>query len=110
MSEHMFKRDRKSWYQLPGESDDAYRAFCLSLNMGRQRLLNKLAAMVDKWTINEWLLSVEQLGLWARTFAWTKRVELCERFIHDELLKGRPHLPDDCTRQQETKLLTSTHK
>ncbi|MGB8310580.1 MAG: hypothetical protein WCE81_01795 [Halobacteriota archaeon] len=104
----LFKSDRKTWYQLPSEGDDAYRAFCLFLNMGRQRSLNKLAAMIDKWTINKWPLSVEQLGLWAHIFAWTKRVELCERFIHDELLMGSSHLPDDRTRQQETKLLTST--
>ena len=65
MSEHVFKRDRKPWYQLPGESDDAYTTFCLFLNMGCQRLLNNLAAMIDKWTIDKRLLSVEQLGLWA---------------------------------------------
>jgi hypothetical protein len=76
--------------------------------MGHQRSLNKLAAMIDKWTINKWLLPVEQLGLWGCSFAWTKRVELFERFIHNALLKGSSHLPNDCTRQQETMLLTST--
>jgi len=70
--------------------------------MGCQRSLNKLAAMIDKWTIDKRQLYVKQLSLWARTFAWTERVELCERFTQDELLKGSSHLPDDHTRQQET--------
>ena len=78
--------------------------------MGCQRSLNKLAAMIDKWTIDKRLLSIEQLGLCAYIFAWTKRVELCERFIQDELLKGDIHTRGDRMRQQKAKLLTSTPK
>jgi len=49
-----------------------------------------------------------QLGSWAYVFAWAKRIKLCERFIHNELLMGSSHQPDDRTRQQETKLPPST--
>jgi hypothetical protein len=95
----VFQSDKKPWYQLRGESDDAYSAFCLFSNMGHQRSLTKLATMINKWTTIELLPSAEQLNLWAKSFSWTKRVELCEQFIHDELLSGRAHLQGDCTLQ-----------
>ena len=78
--------------------------------MGCQRSLNKLAAMIDKWTIDKRLLSIEQLGLCAYIFAWTKRVELCERFIQDVLLMRDTHTRGDCMLQQKAKLFTSTPK
>ena len=40
--------------------------------------------------------------------AWAKRIKLCERSIHDQLLMGSSHQLDDRTRQQETKLLPNT--
>lgn len=95
----MFRSDKKPWYQLRGEGDDAYRAFCLFLNMGRQRSITKLATMIDTLEIIKLLPSAEQLNLWAKIFSWTKRVELCEQFIHDELVSGSAHLQGDRTSQ-----------
>ena len=48
------------------------------------------------------------VGLMGLLFARAKQVELCERFIHNKLLMGSSHLPDDSTHQQHTKLLPST--
>lgn len=110
MGERVFERDIKPWYQLPGESDDAYRTFCLFLNWGRQRSLNKLATKINKLTTNKQLLSVEQLGLCAYVFAWTRRAELCERFIDDELLKGDIHTRGDRTRRKKRSCLRAYRK
>ena len=76
----------KSWNKLPSETDEAYRAFCLYLNMGKRRSLATLVMSIDK------ALSIEQLNSWSNTFSWSKRVELCERFIQDELLNNSTHL------------------
>jgi len=110
MGECVFKRDIKPWHQLPCESDEAYRTFCLFLNMGRQRSLNKFVIMINKMTTYEQPLFVDQLGLRSYIFAWTKRAKLCERFIQDVLLMGDTHTRGDCMLQQKAKLLTGTPK
>jgi hypothetical protein len=93
----------KPWHQQPGESDDAYNAFCLYLNMGSERSLKKLIKIVDKWPS-----SVEQVASWSDAFTWAKRVELCERYIRDELTNSNADLSDDRARQQKTELPMST--
>ena len=76
----MLLEEIKSWNKLPNETDEAYSAFCLYLNMGKRRSLVSLMTTIDK------PLSIEQLNSWSNTFSWSKRVEQCERFIQDELL------------------------
>jgi len=99
MGECVLKIDIKPWHQLPCESDKAYRTFCLFLNMGRQRSLNKLAIMINKLTTYERPLFVDQLGLSSCIFAWTKRADLCERFVQNELLTSDIHQRGDRTSQ-----------
>lgn len=78
----MLLEEIKSWNKLPNETDEAYSAFCLYLNMGKRRSLATLMTTIDK------ALSIEQLNSWSNTFSWSKRVEVCERFIQDELLNN----------------------
>ena len=78
----MLFEEIKFWNKLPNETDEAYSAFCLYLNMGKRRSLATLMTTVDK------PLSIEQLNSWSNMFSWSKRVEQCERFIQDELLNN----------------------
>jgi len=84
----MLLEEIKSWNKLPNETDEAYGAFCLYLNMGRRRSLATLVTTIDK------ALSLEQLNSWSNTFSWSERVELCERFIQDELLNSSARLSE----------------
>ena len=98
----------KPWNKLPSETDEAYSAFCLYLNMGEKRSMATLMATIDK------TLSVEQLNSWSNTFLWTKRVRLCEGFIQDQLLNNSSRLSGstitqsgDTIIQHEIELTTS---
>lgn len=82
----MLLEEIKSWNKLPTETDEAYRAFCLYLNMGKRRSLATLMTTIDKAP------SMEQLNSWSNTFSWSKRVKLCEGFIQDELLNNGARL------------------
>jgi hypothetical protein len=94
---------KKPWHRLPSESDRAYSAFCLFLNMGSKRSLYQLVTTIDNPA-----LSTEELALWSTTFAWTKRVELCEQFIQNELLNSDTFLSDSSTRQHPSEASIST--
>ena len=98
----MLLEEIKSWNKLPNESDEAYSAFCLYLNMGRRRSLATLVTTIDK------ALSLEQLNSWSNTFLWTKRVRLCEGFIQDQLLNNSTRLSGDTITQHKIELTTST--
>ena len=84
----MLLEEIKSWNKLPSETDEAYRAFCLYLNMGRRRSLATLMTTIDKAP------SIDQLNSWSNTFSWSRRVKLCEGFIQDELLNDGTRLSD----------------
>ena len=83
----MLLEEIKSWNKLPNETDEAYGAFCLYLNMGRRRSLATFVTTIDE------AMSIEQLNTWSNTFSWSERIELCERFIQDELLNSSAHSP-----------------
>ena len=92
----------KSWNKLPSETDEAYRAFCLYLNMGKRRSLATLVTMIDKAP------SIEQLNSWSNTFSWSRRVKLCEGFIQDELLNDSARLSGHTITLHKMELPTST--
>jgi hypothetical protein len=79
---------------LPGETDEAYNAFCLYLNMGSKRSLYKLIPEIDSvpLSMKELASRMKRLVHWFTTFAWIKRVELCEQFIQDELLSSSTYV------------------
>jgi hypothetical protein len=94
---------KKPWHRLPSESDRAYSAFCLFLNMGSKRSLYQLATASDSPP-----LSKDELALWSTTFGWTERVEQCEQFIQNELLNSDTYLSDSNIRQRTSGMSTST--
>ena len=101
-SERMIHEGIKPWNKLPSETDEAYSAFCLYLNMGEKRSMATLVTTIDK------TLSIEQLNSWSNTFLWTKRVRLCEGFIQDQLLNNGTRLSGDTITQHKIELTTST--
>ena len=101
-SEQMIHEGIKPWNKLPSETDEAYSAFCLFLNMGEKRSMATLMTTIDK------TLSMEQLNSWSNTFLWTKRIRLCEGFIQDQLLNNSTRLSGDTITQHKIELTTST--
>ena len=101
-SERMIHEGIKPWNKLPSETDEAYSAFCLYLNMGEKRSMAALVTTIDK------TLSIEQLNSWSNTFSWTKRVRLCEIFIQDQLLNNSTRLSSDTITRHKIELTTST--
>lgn len=93
----------KPWHRLPSETDRAYSAFCLYLNMGSKRSLYKLVTTIDNPP-----LSMKELALWSTTFAWIKRVKLCEQFIQDELLNSSTYLSHSNIHQHTSEMPIST--
>ena len=100
----MFHEEIKPWHKLPSETNEAYSAFCLYLNMGKKRSMATLMTTIDK------ALSIEQLNSWFNTFLWTKRVKLCEGFIQDELLNNSARLSGDTIALHKMELPTSTSR
>jgi hypothetical protein len=98
----MLRDGIKPWHRLPSETDEAYTAFCLYLNMGSKRSLYELIATMDSTP-----LSVEEVASWSTTFAWTKRVELCEQFIQEELLNSSTY-PSNSNVSEYTLVTIST--
>jgi len=68
---------RKSWHRLPDETSEAYRAFCIFLNLGSQRSLHKAAQEIEGRPI-------EKLNAWADRSDWIARTELCEHYLEEE--------------------------
>jgi len=97
----MIHEEIKPWNKLPHETDEAYSAFCLYLNMGKKRSMATVMTTLDK------TLSIEQLNSWSNTFFWTKRVRLCEGFIQDQLLNNGAQLSSDTITQHKIELPTS---
>lgn len=98
----MSREEIKPWNKLPSETDEEYSAFCLYLNMGKRRSLATLRTTINKAP------SIEQLNSWSNTFSWSKRVELCEGFIQDELLNTSARLSRDTVTRHKMGLPTST--
>ncbi len=71
--------------------------------MGGTRSLSNLVTAIDNIS-----LSPDELDLWSSAFAWTKRVELCEQFVHNELLNGDTYLSGSSTPQHSLEVLTGT--
>jgi hypothetical protein len=98
----MLLEEIKSWNKLANETDEAYSAFCLYLNLGKRRSLATLITTIDK------PLSIEQLNSWSNMYSWSKRVEQCERFIQDELLNNGMHLSSHVVTLHKMEVPTNT--
>jgi hypothetical protein len=79
---------QKPWHRLPNETDAAYRAFCIFLNLASQRSLSNVAQEIDGRTTHTGILKA-----WADRFDWTARAELCDQYIEEEFSVNTIELP-----------------